>query len=66
MLKIVMTRPIRIDGQVVAPPIWAKLRPNTMARQMPDNKIITAQITSFLNICTFKGTATFPQIMSSG
>lgn len=33
---------------------------------MPDKRIMTNQMTNFLNISIFKGTATFPQTMSSG
>ena len=37
-----------------------------MAKQTPDKSISTAQVISFLQINIFRGTATLPQIMSSG
>ena len=61
-----MTRPIKIPGQKVLPATCAALRPNTIPKQIPDKTIIANQTKSFLRINTFKGTATLPQIISSG
>ena len=66
MLNIVIKRPMRIAGQNVLPPIWANLRPITIAKQIPDKTIIANQTRSFLTNSTFRGTATLPQMISSG
>jgi len=66
MLNTVITRPIKIAGQTVAPPSCAVLRPNTIPKQIPDKTIIANQTNSFRMINTFKGTATLPHTISSG